>query len=58
LRDADLALYSAKAAGKDRHSLFEGGIYAGLEGRAELDAELANALRHAPGASYDAAERN
>jgi diguanylate cyclase (GGDEF)-like protein len=58
LRDADLALYSAKAAGKDRHSLFEAGMYAGLEGRAELDPELANALRHAPSASYDAADRN
>jgi hypothetical protein len=33
-------------------------MYAGLEGRAELDAELANALRHAPSASYDAADRN
>jgi diguanylate cyclase (GGDEF)-like protein len=58
LRDADLALYSAKAAGKDGHSLFEAGMYAGLEGPAELNSELANALRQAPGASFDAADRN
>jgi diguanylate cyclase (GGDEF)-like protein len=58
LRDADLALYSAKAAGKDRHSLFEAGMYKGLEGPAELDSEIASALRHSASASYDAADRN
>ncbi len=38
LRDADLALYAAKAAGKDRYALFEASMYAGVEGRMELEA--------------------
>ena len=38
LRDADLALYAAKAAGKDRYALFEPGLYAEAEGRLALQA--------------------
>jgi diguanylate cyclase (GGDEF)-like protein len=44
LRDADLALYAAKAAGKDRYSLFDASMYADAEGRAALEADLAAAV--------------
>jgi diguanylate cyclase (GGDEF)-like protein len=40
LRDADLALYSAKAAGKDRCALFEAGMHVGAHGRVELHPDL------------------
>jgi diguanylate cyclase (GGDEF)-like protein len=45
LRDADLALYSAKAAGKDRYALFDASMRAGVEGRLELEADLSAALQ-------------
>jgi EAL domain-containing protein (putative c-di-GMP-specific phosphodiesterase class I) len=45
LRDADLALYAAKAEGKDRYVLFDAGLYADAEGRVELELDLAGALR-------------
>jgi diguanylate cyclase (GGDEF)-like protein len=45
LHDADLALYSAKAAGKDGHALFEASMSAGVNGRLELERDLATALR-------------
>jgi diguanylate cyclase (GGDEF)-like protein len=45
LRDADLALYAAKAAGKDRYSLFEASMYEGAEGRLELESDLGVALQ-------------
>ena len=45
LRDADLALYAAKAAGKDRYALFDASMYAGVEGRLELEADLSAALQ-------------
>jgi diguanylate cyclase (GGDEF)-like protein len=45
LRDADLALYAAKAAGKDRYALFEADMTAGVEDRLELEADLSAALR-------------
>jgi diguanylate cyclase (GGDEF)-like protein len=45
LRDADLALYAAKAAGKDRYALFEANMYSGLEGRLELEKDLSAALQ-------------
>jgi EAL domain-containing protein (putative c-di-GMP-specific phosphodiesterase class I) len=45
LRDADLALYAAKAAGKDRYALFEASMYEGVEGRMELEGELGAAVR-------------
>jgi len=45
LRDADLALYAAKAAGKDRYVLFDASLYAGAEGRMELETDLGTALQ-------------
>ena len=45
LRDADLALYSAKAAGKDRYALFDPSMYEGIEDRLALEADLASALQ-------------
>ena len=44
LRDADLALYAAKAAGKDRYALFDASMYAGVEGHLDVEADLASAL--------------
>jgi diguanylate cyclase (GGDEF)-like protein len=44
LRDADLALYSAKAAGKDRYALYEASMCTGVEGRMELQSDLSAAL--------------
>ena len=44
LRDADLALYAAKADGKDRYALFEPSMNSGVDGRRELQADLAAAL--------------
>jgi len=45
LRDADLALYAAKAAGKDRYVLFDAAMYNGVGDRLELETELGEALR-------------
>ena len=47
LRDADLALYAAKAAGKNRYALFDASMYAGVEGRLELEADLSTAIEEA-----------
>jgi diguanylate cyclase (GGDEF)-like protein len=44
LRDADLALYAAKAAGKDRYSLFDSSMNEDAEGRVALEADLAGAI--------------
>jgi diguanylate cyclase (GGDEF)-like protein len=44
LRDADLALYAAKAAGKDGYALFDASMNEGNEGRLELEADLGAAL--------------
>jgi EAL domain-containing protein (putative c-di-GMP-specific phosphodiesterase class I) len=44
LRDAHLALVSAKAAGKDRYTLFNANMRTVIEGRAVLEAELSTAL--------------
>jgi len=44
LRDADLALYAAKAAGKDRYALFDAGLYQDAEGRLALQADLGSAV--------------
>ena len=44
LRDADFALYEAKALGKDRHVLFEHRMQAAAEGRLELEADLGKAV--------------
>jgi diguanylate cyclase (GGDEF)-like protein len=45
LRDADLALYAAKAAGKDRYTLFEAHMCSGQNGRLELEKDLSAALQ-------------
>jgi diguanylate cyclase (GGDEF)-like protein len=45
LRDADLALYAAKEAGKDRYALFDTSMRAGEQGRIELEADLDRALK-------------
>jgi diguanylate cyclase (GGDEF)-like protein len=44
LRDADLALYTAKAAGKDRHVLYAAQIDEDAEGRPGLQADLSAAV--------------
>jgi len=44
LRDADLALYSAKAAGKDRYELFDASMYTGAKERLSLETDLGQAL--------------
>ena len=44
LRDADLALYAAKAAGKDRYALYDAGMYEAAEGRLDLEADLGAAV--------------
>ena len=44
LRDANVALASAKAAGKDRYTLFNANMRTVIEGRAVLEAELSTAL--------------
>src|SRR5207248_4683019 len=44
LRDADLALYAAKASGKDRYALFDTSMSTGLDVRLALQAELSRAL--------------
>jgi len=45
LRDARLALTSAKAAGKDRYTLFNANMRTIIEGRAVLETELNTALQ-------------
>ncbi len=45
LRDAQLALYSAKAAGKDRYTLFNANMRSVVESRSVLEAELNTALQ-------------
>jgi EAL domain-containing protein (putative c-di-GMP-specific phosphodiesterase class I) len=45
LRDAHLALTSAKAAGKDRYTLFNANMRTIIEGRAVLEAELNIAIQ-------------
>ena len=45
LRDADLALYAAKAAGKDRFVLFDASMSAGDEDRPQLEADLRTAAQ-------------
>jgi diguanylate cyclase (GGDEF)-like protein len=44
LRDADLALYTAKAAGKDRAVLFEANMQSVAEGQRRLELELDEAI--------------
>ncbi len=44
LRDADIALYAAKAAGRNRHVLFHDDMHSTLRDRLTTQAELAGAL--------------
>ncbi len=44
LRDAQLALFAAKAAGKDRYTLFNANMRSVIESRSVLEAELNTAL--------------
>ncbi|MEW6473991.1 MAG: EAL domain-containing protein [Actinomycetota bacterium] len=44
LRNADLAMYMAKAQGKARYALFEAGMHAAVVGRLSLEADLRRAL--------------
>jgi len=44
LQDADLALYEAKAAGKDGYALFESAMQVAAQDQIELEADLAEAL--------------
>ncbi|HUB73923.1 MAG TPA: EAL domain-containing protein [Solirubrobacteraceae bacterium] len=44
LRDAQLALFAAKSAGKDRYTLFNANMRSVIEGRGVLEAELNRAL--------------
>ena len=44
LRDADLALYAAKAAGKDRYVLFDGSMNAAHDERREAEVDLSAAV--------------
>jgi EAL domain-containing protein (putative c-di-GMP-specific phosphodiesterase class I) len=44
LRQADLAMYAAKAGGKDRHETFKPAMHATALARLELEAELRHAL--------------
>ncbi len=44
LRDADVAMYRAKGAGKGRHAVFEPAMHAALVARLELEADLRRAL--------------
>jgi diguanylate cyclase (GGDEF)-like protein len=45
LRDAQLALHAAKAAGKDRYTLFNANMRSVIEGRGVLEVELNTALQ-------------
>jgi len=45
LRDAHMALFAAKAAGKDRYTLFNANMRAIIEGRGVLEVELNTALQ-------------
>jgi EAL domain-containing protein (putative c-di-GMP-specific phosphodiesterase class I) len=44
LRDADVALYEAKAAGKNRYEVFHPDMQSGIQHRIELEFELRSAL--------------
>jgi diguanylate cyclase (GGDEF)-like protein len=46
LRDADIALYQAKAAGRNRHVLFQADMQSALQDRLTTQTELMEALAH------------
>ncbi|HUN92930.1 MAG TPA: EAL domain-containing protein [Burkholderiaceae bacterium] len=47
LRDADIAMYKAKEAGKARHAIFDAGLHAEVARRLRLERDLRNALANA-----------
>jgi len=47
LRNADLAMYRAKAEGRDRYSLFEPGMHAEAVRRMDLESDLTRAIERA-----------
>jgi diguanylate cyclase (GGDEF)-like protein/PAS domain S-box-containing protein len=46
LRDADIALYRAKALGKNRHELFNSGMHTQVSAMLRMESELRAALAH------------
>ncbi len=44
LRDADIAMYRAKAAGRDRYALFDAALHTEVTRRVQLEADLRRAL--------------
>ncbi len=44
LRDADIAMYRAKAAGKDRYALFDAALHTEVTRRVQLEADLRRAI--------------
>jgi diguanylate cyclase (GGDEF)-like protein/PAS domain S-box-containing protein len=52
LRNADLAMYSAKRLGKGRYEIYESEMHAAVVGRLELEADLRRALARAELAVY------
>jgi len=44
LRDADIAMYKAKAGGKARHALFDAGLHQQLTDRVQMEGELRRAI--------------
>jgi diguanylate cyclase (GGDEF)-like protein/PAS domain S-box-containing protein len=47
IRDADIAMYAAKAKGKARYQLYESGMHVGAVDKLELEAEIRRAVREA-----------
>lgn len=45
LRDADTAMYKAKAAGKSRYALFDSSLHSEVSSRLQMESDLRNALR-------------
>jgi diguanylate cyclase (GGDEF)-like protein len=46
VRNADIAMYVAKNAGKGRHTLFEASMYQAVQERAEMAKDLETAIEH------------
>jgi diguanylate cyclase (GGDEF)-like protein/PAS domain S-box-containing protein len=46
LRDADIAMYRAKAGGKARHALFDAGLHQQVTDRVRLEGDLRRAIEH------------
>ena len=46
LRDADTAMYQAKASGKDQYQIFEPSMYEAVRHRLQLETDLRKAIQH------------